>query len=1261
MPHHKPAANWPTGLMILQGNRLEDLRDIMTEWLRRHPLAPLEQEQLLVQSNGIAQWLKLALAADVAPNGGGCGVAASLQIDLPGRFIWRLWRLLFAQLPTQSPFDKVPLSWRLYRLLSEHFPDLATQPPTDPDAPLQRLHHFLQHDRNDPAGRRYQLAEQLADLFDQYQVYRSDWLQAWEQGDDRLPVADQPLAAAQPIPHHQRWQPLLWRLVSADIATDQQRNGGDNRSRATIHRDFIEACQRDPAAVAARLPRRVILFGITSLPQQSVELLRAIAPFTQVLIFLLNPCQHFWGDLVEGRELLRNHIWRTPLRRTGADDRPLFQALPSELLHLHGNPLLAAWGKQGRDYIHLLQEHDQHEAYAAHFTRIDLFSEPDESTLLRQIQSDILDLRPLNERRLLNGLDDAESSAADPPPLDADDSIRFITTYTPQREIETLHDQLLDAFEQARQQGDPLQPRDILVMVPDIQHYAPHIEAVFGRYRSITPAQAHDTRYLRYHIADQGLRQRNPLLLALERLLQLPDARFSVSDILTLLEVPALRQRFGIEASQLPLLLRWIEGSNIRWGLHTEQRQQRLQPPAAQQPIGEQNSWRFGLRRMLLGYANGDSDAWQSVAPYDEVAGLQATIAGALALLLDQLEESWSQLQQPRSAAAWVTYLQQMLDDYFLPISGADDQALGAVERQLDTWLLQVEAAALTEQPLPLSVVRDALLTQLDQPSLSQRFLAGAINFATLMPMRAIPFRHVYLLGMSDDAFPRRTQRADFDLMAEQYRPGDRSRRDDDRYLFLEALLSARDRLVISWLGRSAHDNSEQPPALPVAQLRDYLAQGWHPNLPQQLTYHYPLQPFSRRYFSEDEPAYLFTYAKEWDPSHTAPPTPAAPQTLPAWQPEQGVTQRQLYEFLRVPAAALFQQRLDIAPATEATARLEVENFNHDSLQRWRYQDQLINRLLREALLSSGAAQGERSDMTQLKQQISGALQRLQREGELIDGALGELQGEELCETMAGLAEQCAELLTEQHQLPLADQPRHLHWQPTAADEQALPAIQWDIEPLYRHRADPNQLLQPRLQSRSGLKKGKKPDPQWHNLLEGWLQHIAATIAVAQHPTLDPAATLTTVLLTPTGAINFKPLTHIEATTYLQQLLAIWLEGMQRPLPITLTTAIAYLNSSANATASATKQFDEIAKAYPDELTDQRRGYALRHCFSDVDQLLQRRCATDSPPAWWRLGSASFRQQIEATPPLAAEVAEFQLLALALYQPLHTGWALPYR
>lgn len=253
----------------------------------------------------------------------------------------------------------------------------------------------------------------------------------------------------------------------------------------------------------------------------------------------------------------------------------------------------------------------------------------------------------------------------------------------------------------------------------------------------------------------------------------------------------------------------------MRWGLDDDNVRE-LDLPAT-----GQHTWRFGITRMLLGYAM-DSNAgdWQGILPYDESSGLVAELAGQLAELLAQLSH-WRQiLSEARPLEAWLPLCRQLLDAFFA--ADSDTEVVLALIEQQWQQAINFGLAARYPDEVPLTILRDDLAARLDQERISQRFLAGQINFCTLMPMRSIPFKVVCLLGMNDGVYPRTLPPLGFDLMAQQVKRGDRSRRDDDRYLFPEAILSAQQRLYISFIGRSIQDNSLRYPSVLVTELLEY-------------------------------------------------------------------------------------------------------------------------------------------------------------------------------------------------------------------------------------------------------------------------------------------------------------------------------------------------------------------------------------------------------------------------------------------------------
>ncbi len=1142
-------AGFIPGFLVIHGNQAESLRDVLLQWMAAYPPAPLERDVVITQSNGIAQWLNFSLASQDEP---GLGIAAGVDTVLPARFLWRCYRAVLGAeaVPEVSPLDKPRLVWRLMRLL----PDLVGAPGYDP---LQR---FLQ---NDPDQRRLlQLSQRLADLYDQYQVYRADWLAAWAAGDEVLINA-----AGQRSPLGDNlWQARLWQSVLADIAADPNTPSGPAAAgRAAVHQAFVTAAQASGTERPRGLPRRVFVFGLSSLPAQSLEVLGAIARWCQVILCVQNPCQYHWADIIEARWQER----RATKARQRHDSRP----------HDDAHPLLAAWGRQGRDFMSLLAAYDDPAAREAHLPAltaigqaVDVFTSPGEGSVLQQLQDDVLALRPLAETQSRWG-------AVDPA---QDHSLRFHIAHSPQREVEILHDRLLGAFE-----ADPsLQPRDCLVMVPDIMRYAPHIEAVFGLH-----AAQDDPRAIAFSIADQGQRGRDPIIQALEQLLRLGQSRTTLSEVLDLLEVPALRRRFGIEETDIPRLHRWVARANVRWGLHAEQARTLGLP-------GDQvlrHTWRHGLRRLLLGYATGaDAQPWQDIEPQGEVGGLEAALLGPLEQLLGALDALWAAQQDSATVADWVGRWRQWLGDFFAPETRAEQASLLALESALRDWLEAVEAAQFHEL-LPATVVAECWVAGLDQASLSQRFFGGAVTFATLMPMRAIPFRFVALLGMNDGDYPRARAVADFDLMAMDYRPGDRSRREDDRYLFLEAVLSAREHLHCSWVGRSVTDNTPRSPSVLVGQLRDHLAAGWRlagvdqPDsgraLVDALTIDHPLQPFSTRYFTAAEDG-LYTYAREWRQGKEAalslPPGVAPDDRLPPPDIAMAMDLAGLRRFLRDPVKAWFEDRLGVVLNQRIEAIENDEPFALNALDRW----QMARDLMDQAEVMATQADGD--------DWLETAIERRVRRGDLPAAGVGRIQAEAIgADLQAALAQRDACLAD----WPVALPERWVRYPSTS------PKLEDRLRNLHAPSPDADTLLQWRLEP------GRLYDsrPRYDRMVDAWLAHLLANATVGFTQTQ---------IFSVAGHAELAPLESEQAAAMLDGLLALWLEGMTRPLPMAPRTAFAWLAKENDEQAAKAYEGDDfnlgermrspyLARVYPDYAALVASGEFYQQAQAVLDPLKQ--------------------------------------------------------
>ena len=929
-------------LRVYHSNRLDVLEAIMEFIVERQPLAdPFEPEVVLVQSTGMAQWLQMTLAQKF-------GIAANITFPLPASFIWDMFVRVLRDIPQESAFTKPNMSWKLMSLL----PGMLTQPE------FAMLRHYLHDD--DDKRKLFQLASRVADLYDQYLVYRPEWLTRWEAGQQVDGVGDA-----------QQWQAPLWKALVEHTA----QLGQPQWHRANLYQRFIETLENAESCPPG-LPSRIFICGISALPPVYLQALQALGKHIDVHLLFTNPCRYYWGDIKDPAFLARLvSRQRQSLARAGTT--PLFKDndAASSLFNDEGeqevgNPLLASWGKLGRDYTFLLSGLE-------HFEELDVFVDVEPDNLLHQLQYDLLELR----NHALSGvtLEEFERSDGKQRLAPDDRSVAVHVCHSPQREVEVLHDQLLQMLE-----ADPeLTPRDIIVMVADIDSYSPFIQAVFG--------SASQERWLPYAISDRKARQAHPALQAFITLLSLPDSRFVSEDVLALLEVPSLAARFSITEEGLLYLRQWVNESGVRWGIDDDNVRELSLPATGQ------HTWQFGLTRMLLGYAMESSiGEWQDVLPYDESSGLIAELVGHLAELLMQLKLWRKGLSQPRPLAEWLPVCRDMLESFFTP-DEETEAALALIEQQWQD-IIEQGMGAYYGSDVPLNLLRDELAQRLDQERISQRFLAGPVNFCTLMPMRSIPFKVVCLLGMNDGVYPRTISPLGFDLMSQKPLRGDRSRRDDDRYLFLEALLSAQQRLYISYIGRSIQDNSEKFPSVLVQELVDYVAQSHYlpgdealncdksaERVKAHLQRLHPRTPFDAENFLPARE--LQSYAREWLPaaSDQGEAHPEFIQTLPS-APLEELPFEQLQRFWRHPVRAFFQMRLKVNFRTEESELPDAEPFTLDSLGRYHLNQQLLNTLV------------EKEDPDLLYRRYRAA-------GDLPYGAFGELFWESQLLEMQALAD----------------------------------------------------------------------------------------------------------------------------------------------------------------------------------------------------------------------------------------------------------------
>lgn len=829
------------GFYVFNSNYLDNLAlsacYVMQNFPPRHPL---ETEKVVVMNLGMQTYFTQYLAQAT-------GIAAQCGYMQIWQLIFRIHRLLHPGADERNLYSRMYLTLNILGLKSiwEKKPKKG-----EPDY-FQKMREYLEHDAaHDKA---FLLSAKLADTFDQYQMYRPQWIREWNTWteEDFAFYAADPTAPGRIHDFLKRestrrnkkdqeeqdssafnvlsgnvWQMHLWTLLRRNLAPVA--GNVIDASSGEVRADHVVTPEEDPllfldrAGVLdnlmldltagrgelANLPQKVFIFGVSALPPQVIQFLQALSQRCAVCLMLLNPCAQYWGDLashykeffarfskarrlqsvIEASGLPKVH---TPENAKKLDylKEELYDDKNGELLE--GNSLLLGLGRQGMDNLSLICDLEP----MPQFT--DLFHEQECDNLLHTLQQQLLSL---------------ERSFPEKVEIKPDDeSLEVHICHTRQREMEVLRDAILRRFKEAKENGEKLEPREIVVMVPTINDYAPYISAVFGA------VDESDPNYLPYAISDRTQLEDSPVCDAVLALLNISAQRISNVLVADLLSIEPLAAHFGISPDDVTVIESWFAEASIYWGLDDEDTK-------SESKIELPGTFERGLDRMLTGTMAGELEG---SGAYSEIEGDDALLLGRLYDFIDKLRKlrSYFTPHLQLSPDEWQHKLEERIfHDFF------DEDENTLMEKQNIMQVvedLRLVCQDLKEQPLINLPVFHALLeTQLDTQRNYSPFLRGKINFCSLVPMRAVPFKHIFILGLNDGEFPRRERMPGFNLLAvsSMYRRGDRSRALDDRFLFLDALISARESIYFSYIGESPVSQQELSPSVVLTELFDYIS-----------------------------------------------------------------------------------------------------------------------------------------------------------------------------------------------------------------------------------------------------------------------------------------------------------------------------------------------------------------------------------------------------------------------------------------------------
>ena len=899
-------------LHIHRAERADGLADALAA-LCAEPLDdPFTAEVVAVPTRGMERWLTQRMSTVLGASGGRAdGICAGIKFPFPNVLIADAVARASGIDPLRDPWLPERATWPLLELVEECI-----------DEPwLRSLATYLGRGgaRDDPdpvrRARRLSVVRHLARLFDRYALHRPGMVQAWAAGRDEDSVGGR-------LGEGTAWQAELWRRLRARIAIP-----GPAERR-------VRACERlSENRELAELPDRFSLFGLTRLPAGHLQVLSAIAQQRDVHMFLLHPSPSLWEKVAD-----------RPL-----DGEPVIRRADDPTAGLAANRLLASWGRDSRELQLVLTAAGAQTAVSdIHHGAL---ATP--QTVLGRVQEAIRADRaapgaPLPDRR-------------DQRPLIAPDdrSIEIHSCHGRARQVEVIRDAILHALAE----DESLEPRDVIVMCPDIETFAPLVGATFGAGEAPLDgddggptAERPNAIDLRVRLADRSLRQTNPVLGVISELLELAQQRMTASQVLDLADRAPVRRRFRFDDDDLARLQDWISQAGIRWGLDASRRA-RFKLDAV-----TSGTWEAGLERLLLGVTMTEDGQrlFADVLPLDDVDSRSIDLAGRLAELIARLTDVIDALGESKPLADWARTIGAAADA-LTATAPRDRWQRAELQRILDEIVAEAERDASADgddgQPAELAPaeMRAYLFERLQGRPTRANFRTGHLTICTLMPMRSVPHRVVCLLGLDDAAFPRKAPRDGDDLILDSPQIGERDPRSEDRQLLLDALLAATERLVITYTGNDERTNTPRPPAVPVGELLDTIdatVRREDGDARAQVLVRHPLQPFDPRNFEAQALMTDRTWSfdgvtLEGARALIAPRATERPFLEDRLPPRSGrvIELADLVRFVEHPVRAFLRQRLGISlrgGVDEIEDGLPVEL---DPLQRWAVGQRLLGAL----------------------------------------------------------------------------------------------------------------------------------------------------------------------------------------------------------------------------------------------------------------------------------------------------------------------------
>lgn len=863
---------------------------------------PFAGEMICVPARGVERWLNQMLAMRLGAADGD-GIAADIEFPSPARLVDRAYAGVRGVPVDDDPWDRQRVIWRLVDVMEQVLDDPRC-------APLAR--HLGREGRGpggrlDQADRRYATAVHIAGLFSTYAAQRPDMLADWTAGVDHDGRTRDRVHQVSLGDHH-RWQPVVWRALRQAIGQPAPAEMLD------------EVCARiRSGGVDLDIPSRFAVFGPTRLSTRDLAVIEALSVHRDVHLLVQFPSEPLWRSLREQR------------------DRPAMR-LRDNTIRRPAHPLLASLARDVCELALRLPtatRHSDDPVTHPECREIHLAADFAGPSLLQTLQRSIVADR-LTDAGCGHDTDGAEGErGGDPTPATADGSFEVHVCHGPARQVEVLREWLLHRFD-----DDPgLSPRDVIVMCPDVETFAPLIRASFG-----TPASEgddHPGHRLRVRLADRSALHSNEILTAMVQLCDLAASRVTATQMLTIVSAPGVRRRFGFTDDDISTIVEWTERTYIRWGLDEHDREgYRL----AGFP---QNTVAAGLDRVLLGVAADESaEEWLGrVLPLDGLESTDIDLAGRFAEFAVRLHAAVISLRGPHTAETWAANTVAAVDALIDPPADATWHYAQAVGLIGDT----VADAGVGE--LAHNEFRALLADSTAARPTRSNFRTGELTVSSLVPMRSVPHRVVALLGMDDDVFPRAGRLDGDDVTGVAPLIGERDPRAEDRQLLLDALMSAREAFAIFYTGTDPVSGVRRPPSVPIGEVIDVaeaMVTGHRQSAggpPTSLVTRHSLHSFDPVNFRDTATASYDTAARRGAQAILDGPSPRAEFVAHPLDPrDDDIALDDLVALIEHPVRAFISRRVG-APVPEVDEGLDDEiPASLDGLARWQVGERLLTR-----------------------------------------------------------------------------------------------------------------------------------------------------------------------------------------------------------------------------------------------------------------------------------------------------------------------------